>query len=299
MQISRMDLADAGSPDKIVTAILKEEPNLTIPVPIEELCKRLDITEFQELSSDGFEGGLITDQERSSGIILFKAAIKPRRRFTIAHELGHFLMPSHIPSQAGKFLCSRDDMRAMGIKEGTKRQRMEGEANRFASLILMPPPALRRALQTYRDPDLQQVITLAKQFEVSKEAFARSYISYREEPLAIIIAKDGIFIRYYRGIKFPYIVPNIGDAVPSGSIFHRNSHAQENLTELTECLPGNWIEVPHGSRAPVLYEQVHVQQGGFSLIMLHVEAVDEEESEYEAKLEQSWEIRFGSNRRRR
>jgi hypothetical protein len=38
MQISRIDLADKGSPEGIVMAILKAEPDLPIPVPIEELC---------------------------------------------------------------------------------------------------------------------------------------------------------------------------------------------------------------------------------------------------------------------
>ena len=70
MQISRMDLADKGSPEGIVMAILKAEPNLPIPVPIEELCRRLDIVEIQALTTEGFEGGLLTDRERSSGIIL-------------------------------------------------------------------------------------------------------------------------------------------------------------------------------------------------------------------------------------
>lgn len=38
MQISRIDLADKGSPEGLVMAILKSEPSLPIPVPIEELC---------------------------------------------------------------------------------------------------------------------------------------------------------------------------------------------------------------------------------------------------------------------
>jgi hypothetical protein len=36
MQISRIDLADKGSPEGIMMAILKAEPDLPIPVPIEE-----------------------------------------------------------------------------------------------------------------------------------------------------------------------------------------------------------------------------------------------------------------------
>ena len=67
MQISRMDLADKGSPEGIVMAILKAEPNLPIPVPIEELCRQLDIIEIQALTTQGFEGGLLVVEVEASG----------------------------------------------------------------------------------------------------------------------------------------------------------------------------------------------------------------------------------------
>jgi hypothetical protein len=28
----------------------------------------------------------------------------------LGHELGHFLMPSHVPDDKGRFLCSKNDM---------------------------------------------------------------------------------------------------------------------------------------------------------------------------------------------
>ncbi|MBZ9905325.1 hypothetical protein LB557_04790 [Mesorhizobium sp. BR115XR7A] len=41
MNISRIDLADAASPERLVLEILKHEPQLAIPVPIEELDRTL------------------------------------------------------------------------------------------------------------------------------------------------------------------------------------------------------------------------------------------------------------------
>jgi hypothetical protein len=38
MKISRMDLDGTGSPSGIVARILKLEPDLSVPVPIEELA---------------------------------------------------------------------------------------------------------------------------------------------------------------------------------------------------------------------------------------------------------------------
>ncbi len=97
MSVSRMDLADAGSPETLVKRILKAEPSLSVPVPIQELCTRLGIIGIEDLDSDAFEGGLVTDANRSEGTILVKRGGEPRRRFTIAHELGHSLHAHHVP----------------------------------------------------------------------------------------------------------------------------------------------------------------------------------------------------------
>jgi Zn-dependent peptidase ImmA (M78 family) len=178
MQISRIDLADKGSPEGLVMAILKAEPSLPIPIPIEELCRQLDIIEIQALTTQGFEGGLLTDRERSRGIVLVKNGVSPqRRRFTIGHELGHFLMPSHVPDEEGRFLCSQRDMAMLSSKEGDRRARMEVEANRFSSLVLMPPPRLRAEIGG-RAPNIEHMLSLATKFDVSKDAMARAYAEY-------------------------------------------------------------------------------------------------------------------------
>lgn len=65
LTVTRMDLDGAGSPMALATKILKAEPSLPIPVPIEDLAQQLDIADIRLLSTDGFEGGLITDAARS------------------------------------------------------------------------------------------------------------------------------------------------------------------------------------------------------------------------------------------
>ena len=206
MPVSRMDLADAGSPEKLVTLILKAEPNLPIAVPIEQLCKQLDIMDIQPLDTDAFEGGLITNAERSNGIILFNNSSHPyRRRFTIAHELGHFLVPTHMPDKPGRFLCSRADMALLSAHEQDRRGRMEVEANRFASLLLIPPPMLRTRMKG-NSPDLQAMIGLAGDFKVSKEAMARAYAERHHELVAVVVVRDGMVLRAYRDrMRFPFI----------------------------------------------------------------------------------------------
>lgn len=288
--VSRMDLADTGSPEGLVTAILKMEPQLVLPVPIEELCVQLDIEEIAPLDTDGFEGGLITDVSRSRGILLVnRAAPRKRRRFTIAHELGHFLMPSHVPNAEGRFLCSRKDMLSLGAKEGDRRAQMEVEANRFASLLLIPPPYLRRQLSG-RKPDIAHMVELAEMFDCSKEAMARAYADYHSEPVAMIVVENGIVRRRYANRKrFPFITAPTGKSVPKGSSFHWAANREGEPSDLRTVVPDLWIDVQRGTVAPSITEQVYLQASGFAMIMLWYEpAEDVEEENDERTAKERW-----------
>jgi Zn-dependent peptidase ImmA (M78 family) len=272
MQISRIDLADKGSPEGIVMAILKVEPDLPIPVPIEELCGQLDIIEIKALTTQGFEGGLLTDRERSRGIVLVRNGVSPqRRRFTIGHELGHFLMPSHVPDEEGRFLCSQRDMAMLNPKEGDRRAKMEVEANRFSALILMPPPRLRAEIGN-RAPSIEHMLSLATKFDVSKDAMARAYAEYHSATIAFVVVRDGKVGATYRNrARFPFITALRGKPVPERSLFYRKGLRPGVPSDIDARLPDNWIDVERGRPAPMMSEQVYLQANSFALIMLWYE----------------------------
>ena len=296
MPISRIDLTGAGSPEALVKRILQAEPNLPVPVPIQELCARLGILKIEDLEIDAFEGGLVTDAKRSDGTILARRGGEPRRRFTIAHELGHFLMAHHIPDQPNRFSCKTLDMLRMTAKADDPRQRREVEANRFASLLLMPPHLLRGAMTAFREPDLQHVLALARDFAVGKETAARAYVQYHAERIAVVVAGHGRVQRCYRSLSFPAIVRAVGSPVPEQSLFHSRSHRPSIPSDIAACSPDLWIDVKGDLHVPSLFEQVYLQQGGFAMILLRLKAVPEESAE-ERRLEEGWRHRFHSGRR--
>jgi hypothetical protein len=296
MSVSRVDLVDAGSPEALVKRILQAEPNPPVPVPIQELCARLGILRIEDLDTSEFEGGLVTDAKRSEGTILAKRGGEPRRRFTIAHQLGHFLMAHHVPDQPGRFLCKSSDLLRVAAKEGDQRQRREVEANRFATLMLIPPHLLRGAMAAFREPDLEHVLVLARDFAVGKEAAARAYVQYHPERIAIVVAGNGGVQRCYRSLSFPAIICAVGSPVPTGSLFHSSSHRPNIVSDTAACSPDLWIDVKRDLRAPDLYEQVYRQQKGFAMILLRLDAVPEESAE-ERRLNEGWRHRFHSGRR--
>ena len=53
----------------------------------------------------------MTDRQKSYGAILVNGASSPRRRrYTIGHELGHFLNEHHVPTMEDGFQCTKEDM---------------------------------------------------------------------------------------------------------------------------------------------------------------------------------------------
>lgn len=289
MNLTRMDLADAGSPDKLVQTILQLEPDLPIPIPIEELCRQLDISDIEPLTTHGYEGALITDAEKSIGSILFNSESPyQRRRFTIAHELGHFLIPSHTLPDEGKFLCSRDDMNVLSMKESDRRKRMEAEANRFAALILMPPTHFRKDVERQRDADINQIIKLAERYKTSKEATARWYVQFRRESCAIIVGHRNKVLRHYKKVGFPFIEPSWGDPMPDLSLAGKYDGNQGAISDWHEVNPSAWISVDRGRPAPELFEQVHAQRDGYSLTLLVLSQRDYDEEDEDRDIERAW-----------
>jgi Zn-dependent peptidase ImmA (M78 family) len=282
MAISRMDLADAASPERLVIEILKHEPELTIPVPLAELCSQLDIKHIYEEHLEGFEGCLITDTDKLDGSIVVRPSMmEKRRRFTIAHELGHFLLPSHVVPEEGRFLCSMSDLRAQSATEADRRLRMEVEANRFASQLLLPAPYFRRELAKFKQPDIAAIMQLSDTFLVSREAVSRSYVNFRDELLAAVITHHGVIQRIYRKSGFPKFTAQEGYRVDPASLLHRRQHLQGQPSGVEETNASIWLEVEWGRPAPRVYEQVLLQRDGYATILIEAEVPEEPDIEAE------------------
>ncbi|WP_295636139.1 ImmA/IrrE family metallo-endopeptidase [Novosphingobium sp.] len=282
MNISRIDLDGVGSPTALVARILQLVPDLPIPVPIVTLCERLDIVGIEELHTEGFEAALLTDELRSSGTILVAKGRSPqRRRFSIGHELGHFLIPTHLPPPGGLLQCSADQLRMLDTKDQDKRRRMEAEANSFAALLLMPLTILRKHLQRIRQPDISDIVRLAKLFDVSKEAMSRSYVDYSREAIAIVVVSKGRVLRYYRNARhFPWIAIAPGMIVPADSVWHDRRLAPGEIGEIVEWEPDTWLDASSARKTVSMTEQLLGQDNGFSMFMLVAEMRNDDDGSW-------------------
>jgi len=275
LKLSRIDLDGAATPEALVSRIFELEPDLPIPVPVKALCTRLDIAEFADLYTTGFEAALITDTVKSSGAILVAKGRSPqRRRFSIAHELGHFLLPHHRVPAGEIMLCSPEQLAMTDPKDADARRRREAEANRFAALLLMPPPLLRAELIKTPSVQIDDLVRLAALFNVSKDAFARAYVECANEAVAVVGIHQGKVRWFYRNERhFPWLVATPGSAVPSGSTLAAQTWHPREVSAIAACAPDAWLSPSGARKVAGLTEQVLGQRDGYALILLRAELI--------------------------
>lgn len=140
---------------------------IEIPIPVEkigDLQFGLKLLYTKELPDD--KSGACLSEEKMIQINEYET-LEERRRFTYAHEMGHFIL--HITEKT-MFRCIKKDI---GFKKdqikyspNNKGKQMESEANVFAAEILMPSKIVKKMfLEESKD-----ISFLSKKFKVSKEA---------------------------------------------------------------------------------------------------------------------------------
>lgn len=244
------------------------------PVPVAKVARALDIVEVRECQLDGCEGVLLTDRQRSSGSILVNNQRGAQAaRFSIAHELGHFLLERHVLGLADGMACTKNDMR----ESRTMRQhnKQEVEANEFAIGLLVPDRAAAPMINA--DPEIEAAVQMRNRFDISLEAATRCLVERHEEPLAAVWAKDGVIRYVVRGPRFPWITWKQGQRLPDLSRTPRYlATGRAGVSAMSEVAPAAWTH----HELPELFEQVRIGKDGHSLTLLWAtlpEAEDEEE----------------------
>lgn len=153
-----------------VNSILNNLPEKKLPIKIEDIAKLRGLKVIPYPLGDDVSG--LLSIENGLGTIGYnQTEPKVRRRFTIAHELGHFELhkeKSHL------FVDKQFIYRSLTSGDNPVNQNMEQEANYFASAILMPADLLRREIELMNlDLGSEDAIKeLAKKFEVSATAMS-------------------------------------------------------------------------------------------------------------------------------
>ena len=140
------------------------------PIDVVRIAEALGLHVTAEDLGPGVSG-LLVNNGTHAYICVHKDDAEARRRFTVAHEIGHHLLGhqfqggEHVHVDRGNFISQRGPRSSAGVDP------MEIEANQFAASLLMPSQLLRRQVAACGAPLLDSdVSALAKGFKVSEQA---------------------------------------------------------------------------------------------------------------------------------
>jgi hypothetical protein len=266
VNLDRVTVEESGAdPVRLARAIHQQLPGLTGAVPVHDIAFALDIEEIREERLTSLEGCLLTDRNKSYGSILVNgASSRRRRRYTVGHELGHFLNERHVPTTDEGFQCTKEDMGHP--KRSGRYLRQEQEANTFSIELLAPERFIRSRLR--HPADLEHALAIADDQEISREAAVRRYVALHDECLAVVFSA-GDQVRYIeKGEGFPGTAIWANDALPPLPPIPRDG---SDLTTLDEVSPLPWLSWTDGV---TLFAQSLYQADGYGMTLLLVERVE-------------------------
>lgn len=133
---------------------------------------------------DGFEGMLAANKARSKWLIVYNSAVRSegRKRFTIAHEFGHYILHRH---DRDRFECGNDDIETGG---GNERD-IESDADKFASTLLMPLDDFRKQVDG-QPVSFDLLGHCADRYGVSLTAAALRWTEIAEKRAVLVASRD-------------------------------------------------------------------------------------------------------------
>ena len=162
---------------------LVERRKLVPPIDVDGILREFATVEYVDFPVviDGLCLDLKAIGKRPT-VLVSKRSPLARRRFTLAHELGHVLIPWHIGSII-------DQIDVTGTSEDDYFM-IEAEANRFASELLMPTSWVNEQFESFENP-LDSLLRICKTAAVSLQAAAIKFVNCLPPNYVIAQADNG------------------------------------------------------------------------------------------------------------
>lgn len=166
--------------------------------------------EVREVTSCGFDGALVRPTNLPVGTILLRDSIREsgRKAFTIAHEIGHFVLPGH---EHADLVCTSGDI----CNWSDQSKKLEREADEFAAELLMPMSVVQPIVRAAR-PSISVIEKIADVSNASLSAAAWRYCDVTSERCAVVWSTRGIVSWSKRSEEFGHWIPR-GAAVQRGT----------------------------------------------------------------------------------
>lgn len=258
--------------ESLAQQLLWEHRDLTIPIDIRALCKRLAIN-IRRASLD--VSGYCVIKPNGHKFILYSNNINNRHhsKFTIAHEMGHLLSPHHL----SEYRCSATDLHNYSANKPIER-----EANLFASELLIPRRHLLSKIKEY-PPAFSSISALADFYETSFLATAIKYVKFVDEPMLLAsYSEDGHLAFSISSPSFPRDVCLTNCLSTRSSAFDQIAY-KISLNGKTRIHndPSIWFSSENGKFSNVIEESYFIAATNQSISLLRPTLSDDYQDIYD------------------
>lgn len=195
--------------EKMASRLLARH-GLSPPYSLDDLAEVYGEVEYISIpfGADGITIGI--GGEKKPQIIINDSAPDTRKKFTLAHELGHIIIPWH----TGTIVSHIDHVEA-----NLEYKEMEAEANSFAAELLIPKAWLLKIQSDF--PDVESLVKhVLEATGTSRDAALIKIFNTIESPVICAqIDQSGEIINSYRSQSSPTGANLIGRNVYSENIF--------------------------------------------------------------------------------
>lgn len=194
---------------------------LKLPIDVFEVARKFSNVEQLDLPVDVDGVCLNLKQSGKTPLIIVNVAGRSheRIRFTLAHELGHVLIPWHTGAIVDEIDITRDHA-------SEKYWQLEGEANRFASELLMPTAWVEKQIGESPHP-LEATTRVASGAEVSFQAATIKVLNCLDASYIFAQVQDGVVVSSGRSRGTLANQPGIGSTIKPGALFPWTPHRWE------------------------------------------------------------------------
>lgn len=216
----------------MVASALRQELRLPPKVDLDKLAEELKLS-IVEVDSKSFDGALLRSSRSASGRILLRRGMREvgRRRFTIAHEIGHYVLHG-APQQP----CAPRVIE--GWKEGQPVP--EREADTFASELLLPFVEVTQYVNR-RWPSMQVISDTSEHFGSSMMAASRRFCDVATQACAVVWSSQRQIRWFHPSPSFAHFIP-VGSHVGFDSLAYRVYEGQSAPTEMEDVPAEAWIK---------------------------------------------------------
>lgn len=206
--------------------------------PLDKIVESENLTVFYDDYGNAFDGMIIYDSEFYIHINTnrYNKPKSPRGRFTLAHELGHYFIDNHRNGLKNGFLDPHPSK-----NNEQKHQKIEREADYFASCLLMPEQRFIKDCFK-RKFSFSIIEELAVKYNVSLTACAIRFADVGNHPIMVVYCEDNLVKWKWNSLDFPfkYLVDNNGK-VPEDTLVGEYFLKGSGVRKTEQLWAGDWF----------------------------------------------------------